>query len=443
MKNNKTKLWQKDWELNAFVENFETKDDILLDQKLTYYDVISSIAHAQMLNKINILTDSELKELQKGLIEIYNLDQKGQFSLSMGDEDIHTKIENYLTKEYGEVGKKIHTGRSRNDQVLTALRLYTKNSLIEISEDLLLLAKDFMSFSNNYKDIAMPGYTHMQKAMPYTVGAWAESFLSGFIDDLELLICSIKIIDKSPLGSAAGFGSTLNNDKELTSKLMGFNSPLKNALYSQNSKGKIESIIVSSLTSILFGLNKFASDVLLFTTKEFDFFIVDPTLQTGSSIMPQKKNLDIAELIRSKIFIVNGHYNQILGITTNLISGYNRDTQDIKKPLIESLEVTDNTIQATSFLIAGIKPNIEKLKNAITPELFATDKAIELVNQGVPFREAYQKVGGEIEKLNSSDFTIEIKTNLDFFVKKLDEFESKILEAKQNQTKCYNNLLNI
>jgi len=443
MKNNKNKLWQKDWELNAFVENFETKDDILLDQKLTFYDVISSMAHAQMLNKIGILSDKDLADLNKGLREIYTLDQKGQFSLSMGDEDIHTKIENYLTNEYGDVGKKIHTGRSRNDQVLTALRLYTKNSLLEISEDLLFLAKDFMSFSNNYKDVAMPGYTHMQKAMPYTIGAWAESFLSGFIDDLELLINIINIIDKSPLGSAAGFGSTLNNDKELTSNLMGFNSPLKNDLYSQNSKGKTEASVISVLTSILFGLNKFSSDVLLFTTKEFDFFIVDPTLQTGSSIMPQKKNLDIAELIRSKIFIVNGHYNQILGITTNLISGYNRDTQDIKKPLIESLEVTDNTIQATSFLIAGIKPNIEKLKASITPELFATDKAIELVNQGIPFREAYQKVGGEIEKLKSEDFNVEIKTNFDYFTDKLNNFEDLILEMKKNQENCFNNLLNI
>jgi argininosuccinate lyase len=390
------KLWQKNWKLNVFVEFFETKDDILLDQKLTPFDIVGSLAHAKMLQKIGVLTKYELINATKGFQEIYNLYKKGKFILDFGDEDIHTKIENFLTENYGEIGKKIHTGRSRNDQVLTALRLLTKSGLLDIWESTFSLADALLEFTETNKDIVIPGYTHMQKAMPYTFGAWAEAFVSALIDDYSLLQAAFVLIDQSPLGSAAGFGTPILLDKTYSAQLMGFEKVQENALYCQNSRGKFEAVILATLISILGNVNKFASDVLLFTTSEFNFLAVDSSICTGSSIMPQKKNVDIAELIRSKVHVILGNYNQIIGLSTNLISGYNRDLQDMKKPLIESLEVTNATLQATTILAKSISPNKKALKKSLTPELFTTHKTFALTQQGIPFREAYNIIGKNI-----------------------------------------------
>lgn len=388
------KLWQKDKEskLDPLIEVFETKDDLFLDQKLVKYDCLASIAHAKMLNKIGLLSTGELGKLKEGLKEILKLSEKGEFKLVMGDEDMHTKIENFLTQKYGEVGQKIHTGRSRNDQVLTAIRLYSREMMKKIKQELIGLIKSFKNFSKKYGHIKMPGYTHMQKAMPSSVGLWCESFAESLRDDLILLDTAIKLNDQSPLGSAAGYGTPLQLDREYTAKLLGFSKIQNNSLYCQNSKGKIEAVILAAFTQILLTVNKFTSDMMLFTTSEFNFFQVSDKVTTGSSMMPQKKNLDVAELLRSKVHLVLGNYMALISLSSNLPSGYNRDLQDSKGLLMESLEITLDSLKVANILIKNITPKKDLLEKAMTEELFATQRALELVKQGLSFRKAYQKI---------------------------------------------------
>lgn len=393
------KLWQKNkTELNSLVEAFETKHDLILDQKLIKYDVLGSIAHAKMLFKINILTGEELSKLEQGLSEILKLDKAGEFNLEYGDEDIHTKIENFLTEKYGEVGKKIHTARSRNDQVLTALRLYTKAELEQAQKSTEALINSFHKFSKEHRDIAMPGYTHMQKAMPSSVSMWAESFKDSLIDDLAVIKSAYILNNQSPLGSAAGYGLPIEIDKHFTAKILGFEKVQENPIYCQNSRGKIEGVILASLISLLSTINKFSTDLILFTTTEFNFFTPSQDITTGSSIMPQKKNLDVAELLKSKVHLVLGNYIQIVSLSSNLNSGYNRNIQDTKKPLMESLEIALDSLKITKILLENITPNEKALAAAMTDELFATEKALKLVLEGESFRDAYQKVGKDYSR---------------------------------------------
>ena len=387
------KLWEKDkTKLDPVIEAFETKEDLLMDQKLVKYDCLGSLAHAKMLCKIGILSKSELAKLEKGLLEILSLDKQGKFLLKIGDEDMHTKIENFLTEKYGEVGQKIHTGRSRNDQVLTAIRLYSKEMMENIKQDLAGLIKSFENFSKKYGSIKMPGYTHMQKAMPSSIRLWAGSFMDSLKDDSLMLNTAIKLNNQSPLGSAAGYGIPLKLDREYTAKLLGFAKAQNNPLYCQNSKGKIEAVILAALTQILLTINKFASDIMLFTTSEFNFFQASDKVTTGSSMMPQKKNPDAAELLRSKVHLILGNYIALVSLSSNLPSGYNRDLQDIKKPLLESLEITLGSLEVTKILLENLTPNKEVLKKSMTEEIFAAQKAYELVQKGMPFRKAYREV---------------------------------------------------
>ena len=387
------KLWQKTkYQLDPIIEAFETKEDLLMDQKLVKYDCLGSLAHAKMLCKIGILSKSELAKLEKGLLEILSLDKQGKFLLKIGDEDMHTKIENFLTEKYGEVGQKIHTGRSRNDQVLTAIRLYSKEMMENIKQDLAGLIKSFENFSKKYGSIKMPGYTHMQKAMPSSIRLWAGSFMDSLKDDSLMLNTAIKLNNQSPLGSAAGYGIPLKLDREYTAKLLGFAKVQNNPLYCQNSKGKIEAVILAALTQILLTINKFASDIMLFTTSEFNFFQASDKVTTGSSMMPQKKNPDAAELLRSKVHLILGNYIALVSLSSNLPSGYNRDLQDIKKPLLESLEITLGSLEVTKILLENLTPNKEVLKKSMTEEIFAAQKAYELVQKGMPFRKAYREV---------------------------------------------------
>jgi len=387
------KLWQIGrTKLDPAVEAFETGDDLLMDQKLVKYDALVSIAHAKMLGKIGILTKAEVQSLTRTLKTIIALDQKGKFILKKGDEDVHTAIENYLVAHCGNVGKKIHAGRSRNDQVATAIRLYTKEQIDLIVVSLKSLTNAFYRFSHNYQNIQMPGYTHMQKAMPSTVGVWAGSIASSLKDDIRLIDSIYQLIDQSPLGSAAGYGSPLPVDKEMTAKLLGFSRVQENPLYCQNSRGKFEAAILSGLVQILLTLNKFAADVMLFTTSEFAFFDVDSSVTTGSSIMPQKKNVDVAELLRSKVHLVLGHYTALVSLASNLPSGYNRDLQDTKKPLMESFAIMQSSIQVAQILLEHISPDTKKLSAAMTPELFAAHEALKFVQKGTSFRDAYRQV---------------------------------------------------
>jgi len=312
--------------------------------------------------------------------------------LESGDEDVHTKIENYLTDNFGEVGKKIHTGKSRNDQILTDMKLFEKDNLLQIEKQIIELSKIFKNYFDKYKTIPMPGYTHMQKAMPTTVGMWAMSFAESLLDDLIIINNAIKLIDKSPLGSAAGYGVNLPLDKQYTAKLLGFSGVQNTSNYCQNSKGKMDLVVIGALHNVMLTINKFASDVLLFTTFEFGFFDVDKKLCTGSSIMPQKKNVDVAELLKAKTHKVLGNFVQVAGIVSNLISGYNRDFQETKKPIMESLEIVLSSLKATKLLINGLTPNAAKLKAAMTEELYATQKALDLVAKGISFRDAYKLI---------------------------------------------------
>ena len=380
-----------------------------MDQKLVKADVLQSIAHAKMLCKIGILSKSELSKLTKALILILDLNGKGKFTLSMGEEDIHTKIENFLTKEAGNAGKKIHTARSRNDQVITATRLFTKEELLAIWKGLLDCIKSLVAFAKKYEFVPMPGYTHMQKAMPSSLGVWAGSFAQNFLDDLSVLKTAFAINNQSPLGSAAGFGVPLAIDRKYTAQLLGFEKVQENVLAVQSARGKIEANIVSSLISILSTINKLATDVLLYTTAEFNYFTVSQSLLTGSSMLPQKRNVDVAELLRSKVHIVLGNYTALVSLSSNLPSGYNRDLQDSKKPLFDSFEIAKGSLYAANVLIKNITPNVEVLEKSMTAGIFATHKAIELVKKGMPFRQAYQKVGRDLQNLSTMDVDNSLK----------------------------------
>jgi len=309
------KLWEKDLnkknqstnELSSKkqIEDFTVGNDHILDQKLVKYDCLASIAHAEMLSTIGVLNDDELKSIKQGLQEIIQLDTQGKFIIKQEEEDCHTAIENYLTLKYGDAGKKIHTARSRNDQVLTALRLYEKKELANIGQLLKKYQDTLTKVKKDFGNIGLPGYTHMQKAMPTTVSTWLGSFLDSSTDNQYLLDTTLKIIDQSPLGTAAGFGvPVLNINRQMTSDQMDFAKVMENPTYAQMSRGKFESIIINSCSQIMFDLNKLATDLILFNMSEFKYINLPNHLCTGSSIMPQKKNPDILELVRANYHVV-------------------------------------------------------------------------------------------------------------------------------------------
>ncbi len=387
------KLWDKGKELNTIVEAFTVGNDFILDKKLLTYDCIASIAHAKMLHFIGLLTAQELSKLTEGLNEIIELHAQGKFTIAQEDEDCHTAIENYLTKKYGEVGKKIHTARSRNDQVLTALRLYEKHALKEIKA----LLVDFCSLCQQTIEVSgtiqMPGYTHMQKAMPMTIAMWLGSFVASMKDTMNLIDAYLSLIDQSPLGSAAGFGVPIDVNKKMTAEELHFSKVMDNPLYCQLSRGKFEADIVHVVSQIMFDLNKLATDLLLFSMKEFGYIELPSEICTGSSIMPQKKNPDVLELVRAKYHVVVAEEMKIKGIIGNLMSGYNRDLQLTKEPLFNAIEITTQSLQVMTIVIAGMVVNKQKCLAAMTPELFATEEAYKLVKNGLSFRDAYKEVG--------------------------------------------------
>ncbi|MFH1770288.1 MAG: argininosuccinate lyase [archaeon] len=380
------KVWDKGYEINKAVEKFTVGNDYLLDQKLVKYDCLASIAHAKMLKKIGVLKKEELDELIKGLKEIMVLSEKGKFEIKPEDEDCHTAIENYL----GKIGKKIHTARSRNDQVMTAIRLYEKAELKEIKKLVQKLAK---SLEKNI-DAKMPGYTHTQKAMPTAVKTWLGCYINSSKDNIHILESVIKLIDGSPLGSAAGFGvPVFKIDKKMTAKEMGFARVINNPIHAQMTRGKYESNVLNTLSQIMFDLNKLSSDLIMFNMPEFGFVSLPKELCTGSSIMPQKKNPDVLELIRAKYYVVLGEEFKVKSIIGNLISGYNRDFQETKEPIIKSLEITKSSLELMILMIKGLKINKKNCEEGVTKDLYATEEAYKLVKKGMPFREAYKQIG--------------------------------------------------
>jgi len=386
------KLWQKNYNLNKQVEKFTVGDDYLLDQNLVKYDCIASIAHAKMLNKIGVFSKKECRAVVKELNEIFKLDSKGDFKISQQDEDCHTAIENHLINKLGDAGKKIHTGRSRNDQVLAALRLYYKDEMKSVVELIDSFCFSLNLFKEKYGSVKLPGYTHMRKAMPSSVGLWSDAFIDSMKDNKQLILDTCKLIDQSPLGSGAGYGLPIGVDRKFCADLLGFEKVQKNPIYVQNSRGKFESSILHVAGQVMFDLNKMASDLILFSMSEFGFFELSSEICTGSSIMPHKKNPDILELIRAKYYSTLACEFEVKNIIGNLISGYNRDLQLTKKPVMSGLEIVKNSLDVMIVVLRCLKVNKKNCEKALTKELYSTDEIYKLVNEGVVFRDAYNQV---------------------------------------------------
>lgn len=397
------KLWQKNYDLDALVEKFTVGLDYQLDQHLLNADCVASLAHATMLESIGILTPEELGALKKGLVEIIQAGQTGSFPIRQTDEDGHTAIENYLTTHTGDAGKKIHTGRSRNDQVIVATRLYARGFLLDVMKNGLELVKNLLAFAEEYKQVPMPGRTHMQIAMPSSVGLWAGAYAEQILDDLLLVQTAYVINNQSPLGSAASYGVPLPLNRELVAELMGFAKVQNNVLYANNSRGKMESIILDAVEQVVLTLSKLAQDLILFSMPEFKYFTLPDNLCSGSSIMPQKKNPCALELLRAKASTVGACSMQIKNIIKALPSGYNRDFQETKEPFMRGINTGLSCVKIMDLAVRKVKVNEENLRAGFIPEIYATDAALELVAQGMPFRDAYKEIGLNLGKLKAMD----------------------------------------
>ncbi len=397
------KLWHKNYTQNEFAEQYCFGDSAVLDSRLIKVDALGSIAHAQMLVKIGILTTDEFHAIQKELLKIIKLAEVGKFMISAHDEDVHTKIEAVLIEKLGDTAKKIHTARSRNDQVVLDMRLYAKEVLFELSKANFMLTKSFQKKATEYEFIAMPGYTHMQKAMPSSMGMWLGSFAESLIDDMESMKSAFILTDQSPLGTGACYGVSLPIDRELTASLLGFAKVQNNALYSQPGRYKFQLAIMHSLTQTMLTLSRFAQDMLLFTTSEFGYFTIDQSLTTGSSIMPQKRNLDVMEMMRARTHKIIGAEQAVASMSAGLPSGYNADFGETKALFMQSLDTVLDSLMLCQLVVTSLKPKEEALQKAMTPELFATHAAYELVNQGMPFRDAYKQVGLALDTLPKYD----------------------------------------
>jgi argininosuccinate lyase len=388
-------------QLQELVETFTVGNDFVLDQVLIPFDVEASIAHAEGLASICVLKEPELRSLVIALNEIKNLHAQGQFPITQGQEDGHTAIEDFLVQKLGDTGKKIHTGRSRNDQVLVAMRLWERDSIDQIIYSTKKLTQHFLDFALEYEFVPMPGFTHTQIAMPSSVGMWAASLAEMLTLNLKELIAFRSVVNQSPLGSAAGFGVNFNLPRKMVAHKLGFEGCLQIAMTSQNTRGKIEADLVSHFSSLSATLAHFANDLVWFSSSQFKFFSVAEELTTGSSIMPQKKNLDSAELLRGSHAVMLGYECTLKHLTANLISGYHRDLQLSKKPTMDASVLLYNMIEISEALIKNTTPNQAPLEFAFSPEIFAADEANAMVAKGVPFREAYQQVKKNLEKLPS------------------------------------------
>ena len=390
------KLWKKSYELNKSIEQYTVGKDYLWDLVLAPYDCKASKVHAAMLGRIGILSTEEVTQLHKELDIILATIEAGEFTILPEEEDCHTVIENILTNKLGDLGKKIHTARSRNDQVLTAMRMYIKEQLTRCDE----LCGDFVvalhDFSSKYGTIEFPGYTHMRKAMPSSFSLWSSCFSDSMKDNQILYKAIISIVDQSPLGTAAGYGVPLKLDRRFTASELGFKRVQENAIYAQHSRGKFEGGVMHYLAQIMWDLNRLASDLILFSMPEFGYIELPDQFCTGSSIMPQKKNPDVLEIMRAKFHVVYSYEQQVFQLGSDLMSGYNRDVQLTKGPIICAFEEVQNSLKIASLLMVEMKVLETNCNRSMTEELFATSKVYELVKKGMPFREAYQKIASSI-----------------------------------------------
>ena len=387
-----TTLWSKGYTIEPTIERFGAARNAALDAELVRHDIWGSLAHAHMLGSIGLLTSEEWGAIDGALRALLAEAETGTFHIAPTEEDVHTAVEHALTDRVGDPGKKIHTGRSRNDQVLLDLRLYAKEAMLDIAEGVLAAGDALHGLALAHQETPMPGYTHMQRGMLSSVGLWAASYAEALLDNCLPLAASYALNDQSPLGSAAAYGVPLPLDRALVARLLGFAGVHHNVLTAANARGKIEAAVVQPLALVMLDLSKWAQDVLLFTTSEYAFFTAPQELCDGSSIMPQKRNLSALELVRARAQTVIALQGQMLATLAGLPSGYNMDYQETKAPLIEALHICRESLRVVTLFAGGLQVNEERLAAACSPELFATDRAYEMAQQGIPFRDAYRQV---------------------------------------------------
>ena len=391
------KLWDKGFSIDKQIEKFTVGNDREIDIHIAKYDVQASLAHAIMLESISIISADELKDLKRGLQELANDIENGTFIIEPSFEDVHSKIEWELTNKLGEVGKKIHTARSRNDQVLVALHLYYKENLANINGKVKTLFDTLIKLADTHKDSLLPGYTHLQVAMPSSFGLWFSAYAELLIDDVYLLNAVSKIVDQNPLGSAAGYGSSFPIDRELTTKELDFASMKYNVVAAQLSRGKSERSIASALGGLCNTMSRFAMDVCLYMSQNFNFISFPDELTTGSSIMPHKKNPDVFELIRGKCNKIQALHTEMVLITNNLPTGYHRDYQLLKENIINAFEDVKEILDILNYSIQQVIVKDIDLNDEKYQYLFTVDSINNLVIEGMPFREAYKKIGEQVE----------------------------------------------
>lgn len=391
------KLWQKNTTVDQAVDAFTVGQDSVLDLNLAPFDVLGSLAHTQMLQKIGLLTAAELATIQKELKAIYQEIVDGKFQIENGVEDIHSQVELLLTSRIGETGKKIHAGRSRNDQVLVDLKLYFRHEIESIVEQVKVVFDTFQQLSNQHKAVLMPGYTHLQVAMPSSFGLWFGAYAESLVDDLEMMLAAWKVVNKNPLGSAAGYGSSFPLDRQMTTDLLGFQSMNYNVVYAQMGRGKSERIVAQAMSAIAATLSKWAMDCCLYMSQNYNFIAFPDHLTTGSSIMPHKKNPDVLELIRSRCNKIQALPNEIVLMTTNLPAGYHRDLQLLKENLFPAFTSLKECLSLTQLMLDHIQVNTDILADPKYDYLFSVEVVNQLVLDGIPFREAYKEIGLAIE----------------------------------------------
>ncbi|MDB5124696.1 MAG: argH [Mucilaginibacter sp.] len=392
------KIWQKSITVNELVENFTVGRDREFDLQMAAFDVLGSLAHTQMLESIGLMSADDLQLIQKELKNIYRDIESGKFTIAQEVEDVHSQVELLLTQRIGDAGKKIHSGRSRNDQVLVDLKLFFRHELQQVVEETDKLFRLLIELSNKHKDVLLPGYTHLQVAMPSSFGLWFGAYAESLTDDLEMVLAAYKITNKNPLGSAAGYGSSFPLNRTLTTQLLGFESLNYNVVYAQMGRGKTERVIAQALSSIAATLAKMAMDQALYLSQNFAFVSYPDTLTTGSSIMPHKKNPDVWEIMRGKCNRLQALPNDVAMMTVNLPSGYHRELQLLKELLFPAFADLKDCLHMATFMLQNITVNKDILNDPKYAYLFSVEAVNSQVLSGVPFRDAYKQVGLAIEK---------------------------------------------
>jgi argininosuccinate lyase len=395
-----SKLWQKTTNVNQLVENFTVGRDRVLDREMAAFDVLGSLAHTTMLESIGLMSAEDLALVQQELKAIYADIQNNNFIIEDGVEDVHSQVEMLLTQRIGDAGKKIHSGRSRNDQVLVDLKLFFRHKLKEVVEEVEKLFHQLITLSEQHKDVLLPGYTHLQVAMPSSFGLWFGAYAESLVDDLEMVLAAWKITNKNPLGSAAGYGSSFPLNRTLTTELLGFESLNYNVVYAQMGRGKTERIIAQALSSVAATMAKMAMDQCLYLSQNFAFVSYPENLTTGSSIMPHKKNPDVWEIMRGKCNRLQALPNDVAMMTTNLPSGYHRELQLLKELLFPAFADLLDCLHMATFMLQNISVNKNILDDPKYAYLFSVEEVNKAVLSGTPFRDAYKQIGFDIEQGN-------------------------------------------